>query len=429
MQPLLLFVTLMSPLAVFFNSALNIDTSLVDDVALLIALFFLLVSGKFSRLTIAYIPIAAFSVTILFSALVNQTPATSILLQIRSYMLPMVLYFATCYFLASTRFHERFIKTFLSFSLLLSLVGLAEAATSMHFINKLNMFGEVSGDAFRIHSLIGHPADYGYYIIFAIAIALLKLQKNSGPQKTSRAALIVLISILFLNLTLTVSKGPVLVLAISALALSTLVSSRQRNKTIFYTFIFLTLSAVFALGAWQERIDKFISGEVMMVDEVTIDEAGRVGFYRQAATVIFDNPLLGVGPGQFGGWVATSYNSPAHEKYGINTFGISSIDVFYPHLIGELGLFGLLSYLSIFCTIIYKFSKRLKISTANKDSTASFYSTAAIWSTLIILLCGFHTMINETFPHMILYWIIIGVAETKTNNLEKISRPMSPQNP
>ena len=69
--------------------------------------------------------------------------------------------------------------------------------------------------------------------------------------------------------------------------------------------------------------------------------------YRIAGEIMRDSPLFGVGPGMFGGYAATLLQSPTPDKYGFINYDAreySTLDTFWPHLVGEIGLLGLAAY-------------------------------------------------------------------------------------
>jgi len=69
--------------------------------------------------------------------------------------------------------------------------------------------------------------------------------------------------------------------------------------------------------------------------------------FRICGEILHDSPLLGVGPGMFGGYAAKVLGSPIPARYGfINYDGLeySTLDTHWPHLVAELGLVGLLAY-------------------------------------------------------------------------------------
>jgi len=69
--------------------------------------------------------------------------------------------------------------------------------------------------------------------------------------------------------------------------------------------------------------------------------------YRIAGEIMLDSPLLGVGPGGFGGFAATILDSQIPTQYGfLNYDGLvySTFDAHWPHLLAEIGLLGFFVY-------------------------------------------------------------------------------------
>lgn len=404
---------IVSPLSVFFERVVGVGLSLYDDAALAVLLILVLVSGRLLSINKVILAVALFIGILLLSALVNNAPMMSAFLQARSYILPFSAYLCVVYLLSGKRFSAVFLAVLIGFSIILSLVGLFEMALGRNLFNQFNALGELSGSTFRVQSLIGHPADYGYYLLFPIVIAASAYQVDGAGWRKHRLSLLLLLILLLFNLAFTVSKGPLLALGVSAVLLFIFLFRVNRIRVLIMGLTFFGVALYVTYSSWVQRIDSFLVG-VGRAEATYLQEASRVGFYLQSASVIKDNLLLGVGPGQFGGWVATSYGSAAHDKYGIDTFGISSIDVFYPHLMGELGLLGACAYFLIFGTILWTFILRWQLAGRLGHTIGQFYSAAAIWLTVIVLIIGFYSMINETFPHMIVYWALIGLAEVNT---------------
>lgn len=413
LKAILISTILVSALTVFFSTVLDINTQYLDDVALLVMVFFIVITGRFWRDTDILKAVTIFFVLATISSVLNAVPIENSLLQLRSYLFPVAAYFTIVFMLRNQIYHWQIIKFILNFTLVLCLIGTVEAVFLKHVMNEFNKFGEISA-VFRIHSLIGHPADYGYYLISPLILVILLLQE----RKLSRFGRVYLsvVGIFFsLNLALTASKGPLFVLVLSALLYSLIAEREHRNMVLIMIVGFLVIGGAVSFEIWQQRLVGFWEGEVL-AEHDNLTEATRVGFYLQSAKVIGDNSWFGVGPGQFGGWVATMLGSDVHQMYGIETFGISSIDVFYPHLVGEVGFLGFIAYLGIYVMVFRNSMKRLKRAREVRDIRQIFFAKYAIWLTIMFVMCGFHSMINETFPHMILYWTLIGIAEVQTKD-------------
>jgi len=90
----------------------------------------------------------------------------------------------------------------------------------------------------------------------------------------------------------------------------------------------------------------------------------RLSAFITSIDVLSDNLLFGVGPGMYGGSVASIFGSPVHIQYntfnyflGSNATMPDTIDMFWPHFWAEVGIFGLFAFLSIFIVLL-KSNKR-----------------------------------------------------------------------
>ena len=78
-----------------------------------------------------------------------------------------------------------------------------------------------------------------------------------------------------------------------------------------------------------------------------------------ALEIFSDHILIGTGPGTYGGWVSINYSlSPIYKEYGIILLGLSSIDMFWPHFLVEVGLLGLCIWIVFIFTVVRTVSRR-----------------------------------------------------------------------
>jgi hypothetical protein len=74
----------------------------------------------------------------------------------------------------------------------------------------------------------------------------------------------------------------------------------------------------------------------------------------KAMEVWGDHPVLGVGPGMFGGAVAFKQHSPVYEEYDflIILKVMHSLEQFWPQVLAELGIFGTVAFAGLFISLI-----------------------------------------------------------------------------
>lgn len=87
-------------------------------------------------------------------------------------------------------------------------------------------------------------------------------------------------------------------------------------------------------------------------------EMNSVNYFRKdmiltSIEVWKDNPVVGVGPGMFGGWVKEDFDSPVFQKYKVQTRWIEmiekhrTIDCFWSQCLAEYGLLGTLIFIAL----------------------------------------------------------------------------------
>ena len=129
------------------------------------------------------------------------------------------------------------------------------------------------------------------------------------------------------------------------------------------------------IGLYQLTVDRYlvdggVSGRIdigpIVVDlgssgDSTIDAQGapaRVALYQASVLVARDHFPLGAGLGRFGSWMSRTNYSDVYYQYGLDrVYGLSPgfptfiTDTFWPQVLGELGLVGLIGY-AIFLTSV-----------------------------------------------------------------------------
>ncbi len=109
---------------------------------------------------------------------------------------------------------------------------------------------------------------------------------------------------------------------------------------------------------------------------------------ERAMEIWRDYPLLGVGPGMFGGKVSVRMRwSPVYEEYGFTAKGLLSqwegIDQFWPQVMAETGIAGTWAYAYIFVSLLIVFFM-LKRETHSEDLKGLF-SGVIIFTLLIVV--------------------------------------------
>ena len=241
----------------------------------------------------------------------------------------------------------------------------------------LNEYRRFRGEVLVVKSLFAHPALFGFFSTFA-AIFGFALYITTRRRIWLAAAL-------FVSLGTFLSARRRAILALAGSLIAGLVASRRwlsgwRDGLRVWLPVaagLLLLVAVFQSGmsesfarGWGRYIDEPIlqPGEVLLPGETENTQA-RIALYKTSALVGRDYFPLGAGLGRYGSWLSREQYSPLYAAYGLDDIrGLSperpaegnrrarvaapsATDTFWPAILGEMGVFGLIAYLGFMATL------------------------------------------------------------------------------
>lgn len=358
---------------------------LVDDALMLVlsvlAVFWLL-SNINSKQSIYVTYIFIFCVLITLSAIVNEVELDVYLVQSRSYMLPLLLMLSLTMIGGENLRPEWIINVLSTIMLILFFSAIAEYIIGKPLIYNENRFGDVITfeSGFRAYSLIGNPIDFSNYILLNFIVFFAAREKDIISKKKGMLLLIICATCLLMS----ASRGPIIALILSALLYN--IRGGGKIKKLIGP-IALVIPAIYFIG------DRLIGRFSQISIDYFLDDGYRTLFLMKSVEVLFDNPIFGVGPGKFGGWVSINYHqSPIYDLYQFDTDGISSIDMFWPHFIVEIGILGVIPLIFLF----YHLYRSAKRTSKVKEKTLAFYSLIIQFMMPCLLLIGLFSISLET---------------------------------
>ena len=265
---------------------------------------------------LAYVPFISYPVDVLF-------------IQLRSLIFPLLMVSSLSNLRVAS--YSIFQNFFLWFFAAVVFIAIYEGVTGTYFLNATNRYGQELvglGAMHRSYSLIGNAIDLAHFIVLGAIYILPKVKWK-------------LLFVLFVTIALaaTRSRGP-MISVLFGLVVSGFVPHLLKTRPklfLLFGIVLLLISPMFV-----DRLAQLNQGEL-------VQDPYRFSWLLASLNIIRDNILFGSGPGTFGGWVSINYfDSPIYHLYNVDTYGISSIDMFWPHLLAELGLLGTLAYLAIF---------------------------------------------------------------------------------
>ena len=135
----------------------------------------------------------------------------------------------------------------------------------------------------------------------------------------------------------------------------------------------------------------------------------RVLFILNGLPILADHPLLGVGPGRFGGAAADLYGTPVYAAYGTDKLFTSAsqrtVDDFWLHLAVEFGVLGLIAYLAMVAAVLRQIMRAARSAAWGRRVALAGISGAVIG----LSINGFTTMLLEANSVAFLFWFLLGI--------------------
>ncbi len=247
-------------------------------------------------------------------------------------------------------------------------------------------------DMLRVPSFFRHPNDLAYLMLPVTFVAAAGLWLRGGVVY-ALAALIGAVGML-----LAVSRSSYVALGLGLLCAVLFGGLASRKVWGLLLAAGLLLAPLMAPG---------IISRVEKVQREGGD--ARFTYAKQGFQIAQERPLLGVGPGRFGGVVAQRYGSEVHEEFGIEFNSTwMTVDSYWLHLVVESGLLGTLAMLGLLLEAFRRARRRLLRGEGSPEQR--------ILCLALLMLIPAHLLINlsamalEANATAAVLWLIVGLA-------------------
>ncbi len=269
------------------------------------------------------------------------------------------------------------------------------------------------GEVYRLAAFIGDPNVFGAFI--TASAPFLLLAATSAASRRHRRIAIVIAFVLLLALWLTFSRGSWLALAVSTAGV--LVWFGRRTVLVALAVMALSFATAYLMprDLLVEGGEGF--GNRPNVIGSTLGRVGAVGegrdlrtqFIVNALPIIADHPVLGVGPGRYGGAAADVLGTPVYEEYGTDRiFAVSpqlTVDNFWLHLLVELGVLGTAAFIAAAAVPGVRILRAARRSVGLERIVLGGIATGVV----ALAVSSLTTMLLEANSVAFLFWFLLGL--------------------
>ncbi len=298
--------------------------------------------------------------------------------------------------------------------LLMAIVSLSQALLSPTIFGLHPTLGR-SGEAARLGSVVENPNALGSLIEMVIPFALAGAVRLLAPGR--RWALGVTALLLLAALLLTYSRGSWLGVVLGS-GLVLLIFDRRvlllaAGLSVLALGLVTFMPRDLAVGLNSDGTVHQAPG--FEIVDTTGDRVGAVGQGRDlramlvvnAIPILRDHPLLGVGPGRYGGAAAAHADSPIHRQYGTDKLLVAqqTVDNFWLHILVEAGVLGTLAFLWIIGAVVVQLVRALR----GAEGVRRIAILGILAGTLAAIITTGTTMGLEANTVAFMFWFLLGI--------------------
>lgn len=290
-----------------------------------------------------------------------------------------------------------------------ALVAAAQALFSPHLFGLSALAGRF-GEVYRLAAFFGDPNVFAAFLSTAVPFALF----GTTGLRTTRGRRIALAAafLLILALWLSFSRGGWLG-AVGGFSVAALLIDHRPMRVGAVVVVLALLVALFMprnllCSTCKARPD-LVGSTFGRVTTVSRGGDLRVLFVLNGTRIVADHPVLGVGPGRYGGAAADIYGTPVYARYGTDKLfrnpSQGTVDDFWLHLVVESGVLGLAIYLAMVATALVPIIRRARTAAFGRGVALAGISGAVIG----LAINAVTTMLLEANSVAFLFWFLLGI--------------------
>jgi O-antigen ligase len=313
------------------------------------------------------------------------------------------------------------VGAFVALMALAALVAVAQALLTPEFLGLHALQGRF-GELYRLASFFGDP---NVFAALLSAAAPFVLFGSPGLRtRRGRAWALALAALLILALWLSFSRGGWLGAVVGFGFASAILDRRALVIGVVLAVVTFAVAWIMPrdlLGGAGDRPD-LVGSTIGRVGTVGGGRDLRILFVINAIPIVGDHPLLGVGPGRYGGAAADLFGTDVYVRYGTDKLFVNptqrTVDNFWLHLLGETGIIGFLAFAAMVGVTLWEV-----IRSARAAAWARRVLLSGIAAAVIALgVNSLTTMLLEANSVAFLFWFLLGLGSI-------LAAPRAPQAP
>ena len=267
------------------------------------------------------------------------------------------------------------------------------------------------GEAYRLASIFGDPNVFAALISATAPFAVMGAIHAS--RRRDRWLCLLLVFGLVLPLWLSFSRGGWLGM-LTGFSIATLILDR-RAWLVGIAMIALgfgvatTMPRNLAAPTSSETPPNVIDSTQERIDTIGKGQDLRTLFILNAVPILHDHPLVGVGPGRYGGAIAKIFGTPVYREYGTTALFTDpqqdTVDDFWLHTAVEGGVLGVLALAGAMLTIAIPIYRAAL--SAKGRRRILLVGIAAAGTSLVIN--SLTTMLLEANSVAFVFWFLLGI--------------------
>jgi O-antigen ligase len=241
---------------------------------------------------------------------------------------------------------RRLINVFVGIMVLAALLAIGQVLLAPDLLGFRAFAGDF-GEGARSTAFFGNPNQLAPLLALAMPFPLLALLDS--PERRNRALLLVTCLLLATAFWLTFSRAAWVAFIIAF----GLVAARFERRTLLLAMAIgaIALGTAFAMPRNLGVRDQpsYANAQDPDVMDATVGRLGTIGagndlriiFLEEGLPIAAQHPIVGVGPGRYGGAAANVFGTPIYDQYGISLHGFHTVHDYWLHLLVEVGVLGL----------------------------------------------------------------------------------------